>query len=277
MIRRAAAFGTLVGALALAAGAAPPPSLPGLCREAERTGVAARVGVCLLDERGRVLAAHRPDADYPSASLIKIPVMLAVLEAWQEGRIPRTEAGWNRVARMIQNSDNPATNELLDAVGVEAVNRIIRAVTGAPRPVTRLTRKLAVPARGAYMNRAAPSEIARMLLHIHQRERAGDPAGAAMLRVLRGTWPEHRDRIAAGIPVAWRPRTGNKTGTLRRVVSDAALVETPSGARYILVVILDGVRSREQAEAWIRRFSAACWARYSPPGRLPGGKPPGVP
>lgn len=98
---------------------------------------------------GEMLASHAEDTPVPSASLIKLPLLLCALEAVQNGefsldqRIPigeRQHTGDSRtIARsasfaplsflletMIADSDNTAANVLIDLLGMERVNALCK-------------------------------------------------------------------------------------------------------------------------------------------------------
>lgn len=98
---------------------------------------------------GKVLAIHEENTPVPSASLIKLPLLLCALEAVQKGelsfdqRIPICEqqhTGDSRtIARsascaplsflletMIADSDNTAANVLIDFLGMERVNALCK-------------------------------------------------------------------------------------------------------------------------------------------------------
>lgn len=177
---------------------------------------------------------------------------------------------------MMQASDNPATNRLIDWLGpptgdrwrstpgMKPVNRLVQQVVGSPNPVTRLQSKLNPPHSAPVpTNRGCPWELSQLLVHLSTREKRPDLTAAEMLRVMRGSTAEHRNRIPAGVPTPHRARVANKTGTLARVVNDLALVETASGKRYVLCIMMDGVPSRSRADRFCREMAAACWKRWS--------------
>lgn len=108
---------------------------------------------------GEMLASHSEDMPVPSASLIKLPLLLCALEAVQKGevsfeqRIPIGEqqhTGDSRtIARstscaplsflldtMIADSDNTAANVLIDLLGMERVNALCKML-GMPETCLR--------------------------------------------------------------------------------------------------------------------------------------------
>jgi beta-lactamase class A len=253
-------------------------------REGEMYGAARWVAVFAREAggRGRVLADYRGSGGYPAASVIKLPVMLAVYQAWESDtsrkRIPEGE---RLMKRMITQSDNAAANALLDFLGaptgdprndtpgMERVNAVIRALLGTDRPSTVIHTKLGPPFQEPPPNRASPKEVSELLAALARREWGKDAAAKEMLTLMRGTSPRHRTRIPKPIPARFRSRVANKTGTLLTVVNDAAVVETTDGRRYVLCIFMEGVKGIPRAEQLAGRISAACWNRFAGPGFTP--------
>lgn len=104
-------------------------------------------------ESGKVLWALEPDTQVVSASTIKVPVLLAALEEVRQGRLslgqtldlpaevlledsqvfeygPTSRSLWELLYWMIVESDNTATNVILDLLGFDAVNDYITGPLG---------------------------------------------------------------------------------------------------------------------------------------------------
>ena len=104
-------------------------------------------------EDGEVLWSWQPEARAVSASTIKVPILLAALELVRKGELSleqsipvpeseiledtevfeRGQAGyslWELLYWMIVESDNTATNRVLDTVGFQAVNDYAARVLG---------------------------------------------------------------------------------------------------------------------------------------------------
>lgn len=251
-----------------------------LAQAAERRGVAKWVGVYAQEAvpGGAVTARYRCEEDFPSASVIKVPVMLAVYERWAAGAARRARE-MTLIRRMIQISDNPATNALVDWLGAPAGNRwrhtpgmrpinaLVERIAASSPAVTRLQSKLNPPNPGPVStNRACPYELAQLLVHLSEREKRGDAHAREMLAIMRGTTADHRTRIPAAIPPPFRQRVANKTGTISGVVNDMALVEGPGGKRYVLTILMEGVTNRARAEQVCRSLTAACWKQWNSKG-----------
>lgn len=248
-----------------------------MAQEAERKGVARWIGIHAQEAvpQGKVTACYRCEEDFPSASVIKVPVMMAVHERWAEGA-PKRPREVGLVRRMIQVSDNPATNALVDWLGaptgnrwrntpgMRPVNELVERVSRSAPGVTRMQSKLNPPNPGPVStNRACPYELAQLMVHLSQRELRGDAAAREMLTLMRGTSADHRTRIPAGVPHPYRARVANKTGTISSVVNDMALIDGPEGKRYVLSILMEGVRNRARAEQFCRAVTAACWKQWS--------------
>jgi len=189
---------------------------------------------------------HRADEPFTAASVIKLPVLYALYDAYEDRladlRRPHDVAPENRVGgsgvvhlfgstrpsledlarAMISISDNAATNEVVDAVGVDAVNGAAESLgmTG-----TRLDRKLMVADEGTLLgphvdadaddNTVSPADCARFFADLLGRETLAEEAYDRMLVPLRNQ--KYGGRFPRYYP--YEEEVLHKTGT----VSDAAL------------------------------------------------------
>ncbi|WP_304306562.1 serine hydrolase [Pseudacidovorax intermedius] len=120
------------------------------------------IGVYVLDLASGQSFGHRADERWYLASMVKVPVAIAVLQAVERGEITLdttvTFRAGDRVdgagatlrqplgaslsvrwlmGQMIIYSDNTATDMLIDLVGLQAVNGVVQAL--APRGIARIT------------------------------------------------------------------------------------------------------------------------------------------
>lgn len=167
--------------------------------------VPGRVAAVLLDHEGREVLAIAPDEIMPAASVIKLPLVMALYADAAEGRIdldqrvavgPRVagsgvlrhlgadEMSLRDLATLAMAvSDNTATNRLIEQVGVARVNERLDA-WGCPR--TRLRRSLfdlEARARGLE-NEMTARETASLLLRVQSGSAAGDAASSGVLELL---------------------------------------------------------------------------------------------
>jgi beta-lactamase class A len=101
--------------------------------------------------------------------------------------------------------------------------------------------------RAGIINTTTAPDLAALLAAL-QRGTAASPASTrAMLDILRAQ--EFNDEIPAGLP----PGTpvAHKTGSITGVLHDAALVDPPGRAPYVLVVLTKGVPDERAARSAI--------------------------
>jgi beta-lactamase class A len=225
-----------------------------------------------------------PERSFPSASVIKVPILAALhVEAeagrlsWgetmrltEECKVPGSgvlremhaglEVTLEDLARlMIVVSDNTATNLLIDRIGTAAVNEWLAA---HDFQVTRLGRKMydfAARDRGLE-NRCSAGEMTEMLVRLERRELVSADASEAMIRIMR------RQAYVSKIPRLLLPDTpvANKTGEITGVSHDVGLIYTPGGT-IAVSVLTEGARDRVAAEDVIGRIARALYEAWGAP------------
>jgi beta-lactamase class A len=212
--------------------------------ELEASRIAGRVSVHVVLENGAE-AGIEPDRPVPAASVIKVPIMAALYDAWSKHEIPRTASDQAHLRRMITRSSNTSTNVLLHRVGMGRVNAWLRA-NGYPETCVR-----------AFILRDEPEgpnlitarEMTGLLRQIVHGEAVDSNCSAEMRKLLLAQhW---RERIPAGLPPG--VKAGNKTGTMSDLIHDVAFVEAPSGLRYYVAILVERpdrswVKSEELAQ-----------------------------
>ena len=212
-------------------------------------------GWCVLDKRGKILTSESEGVPFPSASLIKIPVLLHYIHSQplplskviEVGNYQKQEDGSGMLSLIdssvslsvadllrlsISASDNIATNILIEQVGMEPINDTIRGLLGA-NSTTRVTHlledfeTLALPC----VNPTTPYEVGKMLNAINTGETEGSAFAKDALRR-----QQYRGRIPLHLSDMEDVEVYNKTGTLEGVLHDAAIVETPDNS-YVFVIL----------------------------------------
>jgi beta-lactamase class A len=214
-------------------------------------------GVYVYDLKGDFGYGARPDEEFFSASIIKVPVMVAVYRKVDQGELEFSQmveikkedwaagAGWLQWERagtkqtvgdllllMMNQSDNVATNALVRLVGgADHVNEVARSL-GAEN--TLLYQKLsseraAVPSQD---NRTTPRDMATMLQKIAEGEAASEKSCRYMIDLMMlnelDWW------LDAGLPPG--VYAANKAGWLYAVYDDVGIVR--AGDRPYVVAIL---------------------------------------
>ena len=148
---------------------------------------------------------------------------------------------WRQVARrMILESDNTASNLILDRLGRDRVNARAAALGMA---VTRMERRFMdfEAQREGRENRTTARELGRLCLAIARREIVSPAACDEMIALLEGT---SKGRIASGVPKG--VPVGHKGGVMRGLRADVGWVRLP-GRPYVLSVYLDNVYEKPGA------------------------------
>lgn len=192
------------------------------------------VGVAAIDlTSGRTFAFHG-DTQFATASTIKIPILIRLFQDVRAGKLqlnqqitlqpseavggsgylqndlkkgPVTLSLRELITRMIQDSDNTATNKCIDLVGMETVNPMLESM-GFHQ--TRLLRKMMDSAAAEHdrENVSTPNEMARIAELIYRGKAVDAEASAEMI----GFMKKVIGGIHEGLPLD--VETATKTGEL---------------------------------------------------------------
>jgi beta-lactamase class A len=250
--RPAAHTAALLAALALAptaAAAQQPLSELAPRLEARAAAHAGVVGLALIDLATGESFALRGDEPFPTASVIKVPILVEVFHRVEEGALRlddplvMLEADKQPGAGILQHmsaphqltvadaaflmtalSDNTATNLIIDKVGIRAVGVRMEALGLAG---TRLHSKLFDRASSIDLEASArwgvgvttPMEMARLFAMLYRGEAVSPEASERMLEMLRRQFYDHSiPRHLTGVTVA------HKTGSISASRSDCGIV-----------------------------------------------------
>jgi beta-lactamase class A len=237
-------------------------------------------GVYVYDLERNFGYGVRPDELFFSASIIKIPVMVAVYREVDQGELEFSQmveikkedwaagAGWlqwekagtkqtvgDLLLLMMNQSDNVATNALVRLVGgADRVNEVARSL-GAEN--TLLYQKLsseraAVPNLD---NRTTPRDMATMLQKIAEGKAASDKSCRYMIDLMKlnelDWWLD--EGLPPGVYAA------NKAGWLYEVYDDVGIVK--AGERPYVVAILSkyGTGDVDRGRLLIEELSRTIW------------------
>ncbi len=228
--------------------------------------VPADVSITLFHPPRGVLVSIEGDRPMPSASVIKLCVMVSALRRVVEGGWSLRAAPPGRAAclmrlvwDMITKSCNESTNELIEALGMERIDREIHGLMGLSQGTCLKRVMLDWEARERGVdNLITTDDVARLLQGIHSSAHLPKELTETVLGMLSSQ--EDRSRIPAGIPADSGAVVGNKTGGLPLVHNDAALIEEKNRNWWTLVVAIHGLESEEDANTLIRTISETAWA-----------------
>lgn len=237
------------------------------------------VGLFIQDlDSGETLEID-PERVFPSASVIKIPMLALLLRDVQQGRVdwtarrridPANRVGGTGIlcelnpdyeptveelaTLMIVLSDNIATNEIMDIVGIERVNEFCREL-GCPN--TRLMRKMLdfEAIKKGYNNYMCAGETGRLLVRIANEEFVNAEASRTIMRIMERQ--QCRNKLPALLPtipnyaseeVKRNIQDGsvlvaNKTGELMGIQHDVGIFTLPGNRRYVMAVFTGDLAS----------------------------------
>jgi len=288
-----------IALLALAAPApepSPDPASAAIVRAAEdaEKGAGAIVGVAALHLESGRRVAHRGGERFQMASVFKVPVAIATLDAVEKGALrldqdveirpaDRRKIGplhdeWKpgmrvTVQRMVNvmlvNSDNTAADKLVELMGgPSAVEKALlaRGATGVQVSLDEkgmdAARKkdFAAFERGA-QNGTSPDAMAAMLARLFRGELLPRPRTDFILDAMRRCATSDR-RLRAGVPKG--TEVFDKTGTVGSCANDVGILTLPDGTHLVLSVFVRGGAEAAAREAAIASVARAAWEAFAP-------------
>ena len=247
-----------------------------------------RVALFVAREDGTVLYERDAGAAYPSASVIKIPLLMTLYADVAAGRLSlddRIAVGEREpgsgVLRHLPDvrdlsvrdhamlmtivSDNTATNRLIETVGLDRVEARLAEWGCLATALRRKMFDLDAAKRGLD-NVATAGELASLLLRLVRGELVDRAISDAVLAILEQT--QHESLIRRYLPAG--ARVAHKTGSLDRVRNDAAIIwkDRP----IVAVGLVDGLPDIRPAQSLLGLLG---WLAYAEAGGATGaGLPP---
>ena len=205
------------------------------------------------------------NADQPmvSASLIKLYIAGCYLERVKKGKLDDNYD--YQLFKMLSESDNGATNTLIDVLGMDRINRFMKK---HHFKAGKLNRKMLV--QNGTENYTSSADCGKVLREVYNWDYVNPDSSARVMRALWAQIPRNRQKIPAGVPSDIE--TANKTGELYThdqngtgitVQNDAAVIFAPHHP-YILVVMTavpgggEGQLHREIAGLSAQVYEAIC-------------------
>ncbi|ESA36758.1 beta-lactamase class a [Leptolyngbya sp. Heron Island J] len=219
------------------------------------------------------------NAEVAAASTIKLPILVAFFKAVDDGRItvdqtlamqssqiaggsgdmqvqpPGTRYTALEVAtQMIINSDNTATNMMIDLLGgAPELNQqfaswgLTMTVLRNPLPDLEGT------------NTTSAQDLVRMLAHLHKGEILSLRSRDRVMNILQRTY--NKKLLPAG--VSETTVSYNKTGDIGSVLGDVALMDLANGKRYAIAALVQRPENDGRARELIRRISQTVYQTMS--------------
>ena len=240
------------------------------------------VGYVIKDFNSGQVAENNADLAFPSASLIKLPILCAAFQAVEEGRIslsapitlqrrdrkggsgtlkfsPVGTVFTNRelIEAMIDSSDNTAADLIVRQLGYDYLQKTFIAL-GLQDTVIRPDGFKLTSRRVHEDNITSPRDMAYLLEKIYKRELVSPVASEQMLDILKH---QHlRDRLPRFLPTGWG--IAHKTGLLRRACHDVGIVFSPKGD-YMICVLTSHDMTYKMAKRFIATVGRITFDYYS--------------
>jgi beta-lactamase class A len=208
------------------------------------------------------------EKSFPAASTIKLPILMALFQAVDAGKVRMDETLTVRrdlmtggsgelqyypgaklsvlqtATKMIAISDNTGTNMIIDRLGGRAaLNRQFKSWGLRKTVINRLLGDF----KG--LNTTSPADMVRLSALIAKHQLISEASRSKVLDILNQT--ENRKLLFAGLGKG--AAIAHKTGTLGRLIGDAGIVEMPNGKLYLAGIFVkrsfNDLRARDFIQA----------------------------
>jgi beta-lactamase class A len=262
-------------------------------------GYAGVVGVAVRDLRSGQTLSLRGHEPFPSASLIKVAVLVTLLDEVHEGRmrlaepitlVERDRVGGDGILKhmasghqltledaawlMITISDNTATNLLIDKLDVRTVWRKMEAL-GLPRSkihskTYRRETSMAMDSSVKYgLGVTTPDETVELLTLLHGGRAVSPALDSLALAMLRANQDDAKLArwLPADVPLA------NKSGTIERARNDCGILYGPAAPVALCVMTRENESTSYAVDAaphlLIARIGREVFSHFNPGAPLP--------
>ncbi len=236
----------------------------------------------LTGEDRCLIFSQNSSLPFGAASIVKIPLLVCVAQLVELG-----ELAWNRpvcltapaphgtgllehldrarpwsvqdlCVMMMGVSDNMACNQLVEEIGMERLNAILRGLGYQVTTIRRRMMDRETLVRGVD-NTVTAEEIAEMLAQIHAHRLISNAMSERILGYLRMN--QLRDLVAWPLPGS--AVLAGKTGAMPGSLLDAELITVSGGLTYSLCVFASGFERAARAKGVIAEVSEIVYAAVS--------------
>jgi len=227
------------------------------------------------------VSALNEDEPVAAASLLKVPIMAAAMQAAKQGKISLSrkvtisrkditggsgiikgmklpaKLTWSELLKiMITRSDNTATNKVISELGLDYINDCFHDLGLEQTGLQRKMMDFSLRKKGVE-NYTTASEIGFLLEKIARKELISRQFSELMLAWLKAQ--TINNRLPRYLPE--NVEVAHKTGLEKGVVHDAGIVFCDKGS-YVICVLTNGVRNNSRAKNIIARASLLAYRMY---------------
>ncbi|MBX9258812.1 serine hydrolase [Desmonostoc muscorum CCALA 125] len=238
-------------------------------------------GIFFMDlETGDYISVNGNKA-FPAASTIKYPILIALFQEVDAGRINLNEtlvmqrkyvvggsgnmqymrAGskfsvLKTATMMMTISDNTATNMIIARLG--GITKLNQRFRSWGLESTALRRML-----GDFngTNKTSAKDLVRLSALMVNNQLLSDQSQSQVLGIMYGC--HNRKLLPSGLGSG--AKIAHKTGTLRFVLGDAGIIQTPSGKRYLAGIFVTRPNNDLRARDFIRQVSQVVYGYFEQP------------
>jgi beta-lactamase class A len=218
-------------------------------------------------------------ASFSSASMIKVPILIAFFQDVDAGKIRLDEmltmqqemvadgsgnlransvgsqyTALDVATKMITISDNTATNMIISRLGgQEVLNERFRSWGLA----TTMIRAALPDLQGT--NTTSPRELGNLIATVNQGNLVSMRSRDMMLDIMRRT--QRNNLLPSGLGEG--ATSYHKTGDIGTMLGDAGLIDVPTGKRYIAAVMVQRPNNDPSAQKLISDISSAAYQHFS--------------
>ncbi|MDQ6669334.1 MAG: serine hydrolase [Chloroflexota bacterium] len=218
------------------------------------------VGVAAVNlSTGEKLNLHADDA-FPSASVMKLPILVELERQTATGALPWTESLRAEASAMIAVSDNSAANQIADLIHPRSVNdTMARLGLGATHFVNLFTDSRGPSAPG--MNQTTPSNMAWLLQLIATDQVVSQQASAD----IRNLMARNADRSKLVRLLPPDARVAHKSGWYEGVANDVGIVTVDRvPTRWTIAVFTENLPDDENGNQVIAAVSKLVYDAWAP-------------
>jgi beta-lactamase class A len=208
---------------------------------------------------GEKVGLH-PDDAFPSASVMKLPILVELERQIATGTLSWTESLRAEASAMIAVSDNGAANQIADVIHTQAVNDTMAKLgLGSTRFLNAFTDTRSSSNPG--QNQSTPGNMAHLLGLIATDQVVSSQVSADIRTLLSRN--VDRSKLARLLPPD--ARLAHKSGWYEGVANDVGIVTVDRvPTRWVIAVFTEGLPDAETGNQMVAAISKAVYDAWAP-------------